>query len=63
MNTACAKKRLEIQKSQRPSRWQLRITVHGLKKDLDRFNGDLPHILDDATRAYGLSDKKVRRKK
>ena len=47
----------------RPRLWHLSLDVRGLKKDYDRFNVDLPHILEGAALAYGLTNLKVRRKK
>ena len=38
------------------------LDVKGLKKDFDRFSADLPHLLEGATRAYGLTDLKVKKR-
>ena len=53
----------DIENSLRPEHWQLSLAVYGLKKDFDRFNSDLPHILEGATQAYGLTELRVRKKK
>ena len=51
----------DIENSLKPTRWQVSLDVQGLKKDFDRFNADLPHLLEGATRAYGLTDLKVKK--
>jgi hypothetical protein len=54
-------KKSNIDRSLSPSHWYISLDVHGLKKDFDRFNADLPHLLEGATRAYGLADLKVKK--
>ncbi len=53
----------DIENSLRPGHWHISLDVHGLKKDFERFNADLPHILEGATHAYGLTDLRVGKKK
>jgi hypothetical protein len=53
----------DIEKSLRPGSWQVSLDVKGLKKDFDRFNADLPHLIESATLAYGLTDLKVKRRR
>jgi hypothetical protein len=53
----------DIEKSLRPGHWYMSLAVQGLKKDFDRFNADLPHIIEGATDAYGLTDLRIRKKK
>jgi len=51
----------DIENSLRPSLWQVTLDVQGLKKDFDQFSADLPHLLEGATRAYGLTDLKMKK--
>jgi hypothetical protein len=52
-----------IENSLTPRHWHTSLAVHGLKKDFDRFNTDLPYILEGATHAYGLTELRVGKKK
>ena len=56
-------RRHDIENNLKPGYWQVSLAVHGFKKDFDRFNSDLPHILEGATQAYGLTELRVRKKK
>ncbi len=56
------RRRRDVEKSLRPGHWQLSLAVQGLKKDFDKFNSDLPHLLEGATNAYGLTELKVKKR-